>query len=74
MWFETITLFFGGYAKGRVYADKPATLEHLKANIRQVMAEIPPNMCQEVIENYLKRINALNTSRGGNLNDVMFHT
>ena len=25
------------------------------------LAEIPPNMCQNVVENYLKRINAGNT-------------
>lgn len=72
--FDTIRLFLWGYAKDRVYADKPSTLEQLKTNIRQVMAEIPPNMCQKVVENYLKRITACNTSRGGHLNDVVFHT
>ena len=60
--------------KDRVYADKSSTLEHLKTKIRQVMAEIPTNMCQKVVENYLKRINVCNTSRGGHLNDVVFHT
>ena len=37
--------------KDRVYADKPTTLEHLKTNIGELMAEIPPNMCQKVVEN-----------------------
>ena len=60
--------------KDRVYADNSSTLEHLKANIRQVMAEIPSPLCQKVVENYLKRINAHNTSRGGHLKDVVFHT
>ena len=69
---HVISLFFWGYAKDRVYADKPSTLEHLQINIRQVMAELPPNMCQKVIENYLKRINACNTSHGGHVNDVVF--
>ena len=59
------------YAKNRVYADKLSTLEHLKTNIRHVMAEVPPNMCQKVVENYIKRINALNTWRGDHLNDVV---
>ena len=27
------------------------------------MVEKSPNMCQKVVENYLKRINAYNTSR-----------
>ena len=55
--------FLWGYVKDRIYADKPSTLEHLKTKIGQVMTEIPPNMCQKVVENYLKLINACNTSR-----------
>ena len=74
MRFDTIPFFLWGYAKDRVCADKPLTLKHLKTNIRQDMAEIPPNMCQKVVKNYLKRINACNTSRGDLLNDVVFHT
>ena len=68
MRFNTIRLL------DRVYALKPSTLEQLKTNIYQVMAQRPPNMCQKMVENYLKRINACNTSRGGHLNDVVFHT
>ena len=60
--------------KDPVYADKASTLEHLKTNICEVMADIQPNMCQKVIDNYFKRINACNTSREGHLNDVVFHT
>ena len=41
-----------------VHAGKPSTLEHLESNIRQVLTEIPVNICQKVVENYLKRINA----------------
>ena len=40
------TPFTWTYVKDRVYADKPLILEHLKINIRQVMAEIPHNMRQ----------------------------
>ena len=72
--FDTIRLFSWGYAKDHVYADKPSTLEYLKTNIREVMAEITPNMCQKVVENCLKRISACHTSRGGHLNNVVFHT
>ena len=42
--------------------------------IRQVMAEIPPNMYQTVAENYLKKIIACNTLSRNHLNDVVFHT
>ena len=37
---------FVGYVKDHIYADKPSTLEHLKTNIRQIIAEISPNMSQ----------------------------
>ena len=66
MRFDIIRHFLWGYAKDRFYADKPSTFGHLKPNIRQVMAEIPPNLYQKVVANYLKR---LNTSRGGHLYD-----
>ena len=36
--------FLWGYAKDYVYGDKPSTLEHIKTNIRQIMAAIPSNM------------------------------
>ena len=49
-----LDFFLWGYAKDRVYADKPSTIEHLKANIRQVIAEISSNMCKKVVENYIK--------------------
>ena len=38
------------------------------------MAKIMPNMCQKEVENYLKRIDACNTSHGGHINDVGLHT
>ena len=62
--------FLGSNAKVRVYADKTSIPEGLKTNIRQVMAEIQPNMCSKVVENYLKRTNACNTSRADHLNEI----
>ena len=63
-----LNLFLWGYAKDRVYADKSSTLEILKTNIRQVIVEIPHNMYQKVFEDYINRINACATTRGGHLN------
>lgn len=68
-----LDFFLWGYAKDRVYANNPQTLDELKTNIRNVMAEIPPEMCRKVIENYLKRIKACKKSRGGHLNDILFN-
>ena len=51
IWFTTIGLFsLWGSAKDCVYADKPSTLDHLKSNIRHVMAEISPKMCEKFVE------------------------
>ena len=44
---------------------------HLKTNIHQMMAVIPPNMYQKVVENHLKRSNSCNTAHGSHLNDVV---
>lgn len=68
-----LDFFLWGYAKDCVYADNPQTIEHLKTNIRQVMAEIQPEMRAKVIENYLERIKTCHLARGGHLNDVVFH-
>ena len=45
MRFDTFRPFLWDNAKDRVYAEKPSILEHLKTNIRQVMAETPLNIC-----------------------------
>ncbi|GFT18276.1 uncharacterized protein TNCV_710831 [Trichonephila clavipes] len=44
--------FLWGYVKSLVYADKPQTLDHLKDNIRRVIADIQPQMLEKVIENW----------------------
>lgn len=69
-----LDFFLWGYAKDRVYEDDPQDLEQLKANIRRVIAEIVPQMCKKVIENYLFRIDVCEKALGGHLNDVLFHT
>ncbi|GFW81132.1 uncharacterized protein TNCV_4805001 [Trichonephila clavipes] len=44
--------FLWGYVKSLVYADKPQSLDHLKDNIRRVIADIRPQMLEKVIENW----------------------
>ncbi|GFU13646.1 putative LOC100569746 [Trichonephila clavipes] len=43
--------FLWGYVKSLVYADKPQTLDYLEDNIRRVIADIRPQMLENVIEN-----------------------
>lgn len=65
--------FLWGYVKERVYADKPRTIPELKANIRRVIAEIGPEICEKVLKNYGTRIVACKKSLGGHLADIVFH-
>ncbi|GFW34256.1 transposable element Tc3 transposase [Trichonephila clavipes] len=48
--------FLWGYVKSLVYADKPQTLDHLENNNRRVIADIRPQMLEEVIENWTSRL------------------
>ena len=74
MRFGGVRLFLRGYAKDSICADISLTLEHLKTNIRQVMPRHPPKCKKTVVKNYLKRTDCCNQSRGGHLNDIVFHT
>lgn len=68
-----LDFFLWGYVKGKVYASNPVTLEQLKNNIREVIAGIGPQLCREVMENFVKRIRCCQRSRGGHLHDIVFH-
>ncbi|KAL1493624.1 hypothetical protein ABEB36_009324 [Hypothenemus hampei] len=46
----------------------------LKVNITQTIAQIQPDLCGRVVENWTTQICATVRSRGGHLNDVIFHT
>lgn len=65
--------FLWGYVKENVYANKPKTIQELKDNIRDVIGEISPEICQNVIKNYGDRIVHCQKSRGGHLADIIFH-
>lgn len=66
--------FLWGYLKSLVYANKPATLDALEANIRDAIAGITPQILDRVIKNWADRMLSCKRSRGGHLNDVLFHT
>lgn len=45
-----LDFFLWGYVKSLVYANKPTTLEELRANIEHEIAAISAEMCGRVIE------------------------
>ncbi|GFY34159.1 uncharacterized protein TNCV_2504621 [Trichonephila clavipes] len=64
--------FLWGYVKSFVYADKPQTLDHLEDNIRRVIADIWPQMLEEVIENWTSRLDYIRASRGSPMPEIIF--
>lgn len=65
--------FLWGFVKSQVYRDKPATIEHLIANIERVIAEIEADLCEKVMVNWTERLRYVQRSRGGHMNDIIFH-
>ncbi|GFU32407.1 hypothetical protein TNCV_3611711 [Trichonephila clavipes] len=61
-----------GYVKSLVYADKPQTLDHLEDNIRRVIADIRPQMLENVIENWTSRLDYIRASRGSPMPEIIF--
>jgi hypothetical protein len=59
--------------KFRFYANKPQTIPELMAEIRRVTGEIEPQLCGNVIENFVKRARVCQQSRGEHLSDNLFH-
>ncbi|GFW82758.1 putative transposable element [Trichonephila clavipes] len=64
--------FLWGYVKSLVYADKPQTLDYLEDNIRRVIADIRPQMLENVIENWTSRLNYIRASRGNHMPEIIF--
>jgi hypothetical protein len=51
--------------KCRVYANKPQTIPELKAKIRRVIGEIEPQLCGNIMENFVKIARVCQQSREG---------
>ena len=57
--------FLWGYAKSKVYNPRPATLDQLENNIRQVIGEIPPAMINRALLDIRARAHACIAAQGG---------
>ncbi|GFW50783.1 DUF4817 domain-containing protein [Trichonephila clavipes] len=62
----------GGYVKSLVYADKLQTLDLLEDNICSVIADIRPQMLENVIENWTSRLDYIRVSRGSHMPEIIF--
>jgi hypothetical protein len=66
--------FLWGYLKGKVYTNKPNTIPILKNNIQNEIADITPEVCENVMKNMAERVRICFAARGGHLTDIIFHT
>lgn len=64
--------FLWGYVKSLVYADKPATIDALEANITRTIADIRPQLLEKVVQNWTDRIRFVRGSRGGHMPEIVF--
>jgi hypothetical protein len=63
--------FLWGYLKSKVYEKKPRTTVALKQNIREKVAVISPDMLQQVMQNFQKRLREC-VDKGHRLTDTIF--
>ncbi|GFV58455.1 putative DD41D transposase [Trichonephila clavipes] len=64
--------FLWVYVTSLLYADKPQTLDHLEDNIRRVVADIRPQMFENVIEIRTPRLDYIRSSHGGPMPEIIF--
>lgn len=66
--------FLWGYLKSIVYNNRPATLEALKNNIRDEIANIPVAMLERVDRHFRNRLQQCIDSNGRHLSNILFKT
>ena len=64
--------FLWGYVKSLVYADKPATIDALEANIVRVLRDIRPAVLEKVAKNWTSSMRFVKNSRGGHMPEIIF--
>jgi hypothetical protein len=66
--------FLWGYLKSIVYNDRPRTLDHLKNNIRQAIANILVNMLESVERIFRSTLTQCIDNNERHLHDIVFET
>ena len=65
--------YLQGGAKDECYSDKSETIDALKDNIREAIAEIQLHTNDNVLKNWTDRVGYCRASRGSHLNEIIFH-
>ena len=73
MRFNTSRLFYLVYVKDKIYADAPQSIKKLNEEIGAVIDEIEPQMCENVMENFIEKAWSCKRSRGGHMNYIVVY-
>ena len=68
-----LAYYLWGAVKVKCYADKPETIDALKDNIREAIGEIQSHTIDNMFKNMTDNVGYCMTSRGNNLNVIIFH-
>ena len=68
-----LDFFLWGSVKDKIYADAPQSIQELKEKIRAFIDKIEPQMCGNVMKNFIKRAWSYQCSRRDHMNDIVFH-
>ena len=68
-----LDFFLWGHVKDKVYADASQSIQEIKEKIRAVIDEIEPQMCENVMGNFIKKAWSCKRGRGDHFNDIVFH-
>lgn len=66
--------FLWGLVESQAYVTKSRTISDLKKEIRCVIVNLAKENCEAVIVNFFDRFTASQQARGGQMNDIIFHT
>ena len=66
--------FLWGFLKSRVYVNRPSTLQDLKTNIQEEIANITPAMLARIMTNARNRFTQCMENGGHHLSDLIFKT
>ena len=61
------------YVKDKVYADASQSIQEFKENIRNVIDEIEPQMCANVMKNFIRKAMFCKHRHGVYMNNIVFY-
>ena len=68
-----LNYYLWGALKDKCFADKPKTIDTSKDSIREAISEIQLYTIDNVLKNWIDRVDYCMSSPGNHLNEIIFH-